>query len=81
MEPRAVLREFDFYVSDDTEIRVWDANADIRYLVLPMRPSGTEDLSGQQLADLVTRDSMIGVGPPLSRPPINIQGTGDELRS
>ena len=48
----------------DTEIRVWDSTAEIRYLVLPMRPEGTEGWSEEQLADLVTRDSMIGTGLP-----------------
>jgi nitrile hydratase len=62
IEPRSVLREFGVELADDVEIRVWDSTAELRYLVLPMRPAGTEGLDEQQLADLVTRDSMIGVG-------------------
>jgi nitrile hydratase len=48
-------------LDDDIEIRVWDSSAEVRYLVLPQRPAGTDDLGEEQLADLVTRDSMIGV--------------------
>ncbi|QYA17452.1 nitrile hydratase subunit alpha [Rhizobium sp. AB2/73] len=62
-EPRAVLREFGTTIPDDVEIRVSDSTAMVRYLVLPMRPEGTEHLSEEQLADLVTRDAMIGVVP------------------
>ncbi len=61
IEPRAVLREFGVDLPDDVEVRVWDSTAEIRYLVLPERPAGTEGLTEEQLADLVTRDSMIGV--------------------
>lgn len=68
LEPRAVLEEFNFSVAPTTEVRVWDANAEIRYLVLPMRPANTEHLTEAQLAELVTRDSMIGVGAPLTAP-------------
>ncbi|MGV9869118.1 nitrile hydratase subunit alpha [Rhodococcus koreensis] len=60
-EPRAVLAEFDTHLSDDVEIRVWDSSSEMRYLVLPQRPQGTEDLAEDQLVELVTRDSMIGV--------------------
>jgi len=60
-EPRKLLAEMGTVVSDDVEIRVWDSSAEARYLVLPMRPGGTEDLSEQELAGVVTRDSMIGV--------------------
>jgi len=60
-EPRAVLEEFGFKVPRDVEVRVWDSSAEIRYLVLPMRPPGTEGLSEDELAALVTRDGMIGV--------------------
>ncbi|MGM4913156.1 nitrile hydratase subunit alpha [Rhizobium sp. 768_B6_N1_8] len=60
-EPRKVLEEFGTYIPDDVEIRVSDSTAIQRYLVLPMRPSGTVDFSEEQLADLVTRDAMIGV--------------------
>ena len=60
-EPRAVLREFDLDLPDSVEIRVWDSNSDLRYMVLPERPAGTEDHTEEQLVALVTRDSMIGV--------------------
>jgi nitrile hydratase len=53
-------------VPDDVEVRVWDATAELRYLVLPQRPPGTEGLDEEALAALVTRDSMIGVGLPLA---------------
>jgi len=62
VEPRRVLGEFGLTVADDVEVRVWDSNAEIRYLVLPERPPGTEHLDEAALADLVTRDSMIGTG-------------------
>ncbi|MBY5416146.1 nitrile hydratase subunit alpha [Rhizobium leguminosarum] len=62
-EPRAVLEEFGTHIPDDVEIRVSDSTAVIRYLVLPLRPAGTEALSEEELADLVTRDAMIGVIP------------------
>jgi nitrile hydratase alpha subunit len=62
-EPRAVLKEFGTIIPDDVEIRVSDSTAIVRYLVLPMRPAGTDHLSEQELADLVTRDAMIGVIP------------------
>ncbi len=61
-DPRGVLKEFGVSLSEDTEVRVWDSNAELRYLVLPERPAGSESLSEEALADLVTRDSMIGVG-------------------
>ncbi len=60
-EPRAVLQEFGTELEPDIEVRVWDSTAEIRYLVLPKRPPGTESYSEEQLAALVTRDSMIGV--------------------
>ena len=60
-EPRAVLAEFGTIVPDEVEIRVSDSTAIVRYLVLPQRPRGTDGMSEQQLADLVTRDAMIGV--------------------
>jgi nitrile hydratase subunit alpha len=62
IDPRGVLREFGFELPKDTEVRVWDSTAEVRYLVLPERPGGTEGLTEEQLASLVTRDSMIGVG-------------------
>jgi len=59
-DPRGVLDEFGVTLPDDMEIRVWDSNAELRYLVLPSRPAGTENMSEDELADLVSRDSMIG---------------------
>jgi len=61
-DPRGVLRDFGVELPPGTEIRVWDSTAEIRYLVVPMRPEGTEGLSEDELATLVTRDSMIGTG-------------------
>jgi len=61
-EPRTVLKEFDLDLPESTEVRVWDSNSDIRYMVLPKRPAGTEAMSEDALAEIVTRDSMIGVG-------------------
>lgn len=60
-EPRAVLREFGLELQESTEIRVWDSNSEVRYMVLPARPVGTERLSEAELIPLVTRDAMIGV--------------------
>jgi nitrile hydratase subunit alpha len=65
-EPRAVLSEFGLELSPDVEVRVWDSTAEVRYLVLPMRPPGTEGLAADELAALVTRDSMVGTGLPLA---------------
>jgi len=65
MDPRGVLNDFGVELPTTTKIRVWDSTAEMRYLVLPMRPEGTETLSEDALADLVTRDSMIGTGLPL----------------
>jgi nitrile hydratase subunit alpha len=61
IDPRGVLREFGLELAPATEIRVWDSTAEVRYLVLPERPAGTENLDQDQLAALVTRDAMIGV--------------------
>ena len=61
IEPREVLKEFGLDVEDSIDLRVWDSNAEIRYMVLPERPSGTEGMSEVELAELVTRDSMVGV--------------------
>jgi len=61
-EPRSVLEEFGVTIGDEVDIRVWDSTAEVRYLVIPQRPAGTEGLSEDELAELVTRDSMIGVG-------------------
>ena len=66
-EPRKVLREdFGYEVPDSVEVRVWDSSSEMRYWVLPTRPAGTDALSEAELAGLVTRDSMIGVGPAAS---------------
>jgi nitrile hydratase len=61
-DPRGVLADFGVTLPEATAIRVWDSTAEVRYLVIPQRPAGTEGLSEAQLADLVTRDSMIGTG-------------------
>ena len=61
IDPRGVLREFGLELPGDVEIRVWDSTAEIRYMVLPERPAGTENMTEQELAALVTRDSMVGV--------------------
>lgn len=61
IEPRAVLREFGLDVDESTEVRVWDSNAEIRYMVLPERPEGTEGMTEEELSGLVTRDAMVGV--------------------
>jgi nitrile hydratase len=66
IDPRGVLREFGLELSDDVEVRVWDSTAELRYLVLPERPAGTEGLSEDALAALVTRDAMVGVAKVLS---------------
>ena len=63
-DPRGVLGEFGVTLADDVRIRVWDSTAEIRYLVVPQRPAGTDGWSEERLADLVTRDSMIGTGLP-----------------
>jgi nitrile hydratase len=60
-EPRAVLAEFGTTLDDDVEVRVWDSSADVRYMVLPVRPDGADGLSEDELVPLVTRDHMIGV--------------------
>ena len=64
IEPRAVLKEFGTEISDDVAVRVHDSNADMRYLVLPRRPEGTEGWSEERLAGIVTRDCMVGVALP-----------------
>jgi nitrile hydratase len=61
IDPRGVLREFGLELPEDVEVRVWDSTAELRYLVVPERPAGTEKMSEDQLAGLVTRDSMVGV--------------------
>jgi nitrile hydratase len=67
LDPRGVLAEFGVNLPETTRIRVWDSTAEVRYLVIPMRPEGTEGMSEEALAELVTRDSMIGTG--LARQP------------
>ena len=61
-EPRTVLAELGVGLDDDTEVRVWDSSSEVRYFVLPERPSGTEGLAEEELAALVTRDAMVGAG-------------------
>ena len=62
IDPRGVLAEFGLEIAEDVEVRVWDSTAEVRYLVLPERPSGTDGMTEKELAALVTRDAMIGVG-------------------
>lgn len=69
IDPRGVLAEFGLTLDEDVEVRVWDSTAEIRYLVLPRRPAGTEHLDEAALADLVSRDAMIGVA--LAKAPAN----------
>jgi len=71
IDPRGVLREFGLQLAEDVEVRVWDSTAELRYLVLPERPEGTERMSEDELAALVTRDSMVGVAKVL--PPSKVQ--------
>jgi nitrile hydratase len=66
IDPRGVLAEFGVALPDDVELQLWDSTAEIRYLVLPERPEGTDGWNEQQLAGLVTRDSMIGTGLPMT---------------
>jgi nitrile hydratase len=61
IDPRGVLREFGLQLAEDVEVRVWDSTAELRYLVLPERPAGTENMTEDQLAEIVTRNAMIGV--------------------
>ena len=61
IDPRGVLREFGLEVGENVEVRVWDSTAELRYLVLPERPVGSERMNEQELAALVTRDAMVGV--------------------
>src|SRR6202043_4053841 len=67
IDPRGVLREFGLDLAEDVEVRVWDSTAELRYLVLPERPAGTENLGEDALAALVTRDSMVGVAKVMAR--------------
>ena len=61
IDPRGILREFGTQLAEDVEVRVWDSTAELRYIVLPERPAGTESMTEEQLAALVTRDAMVGV--------------------
>jgi nitrile hydratase len=62
IDPRGVLKEFDVKLPEGTAVQVWDSTAEVRYIVIPMRPKGTEKFTTEQLAELVTRNSMIGTG-------------------
>ncbi len=73
-EPRAVLAEFGVALPDGTQVRVRDSTAEVRYLVVPMRPPGTEGWNEERLARLVTRDAMIGTGPPLDPAAVDAGG-------
>jgi len=68
IDPRGVLREFGLQLPDDVELRVWDSTAELRYMVLPERPAGSEKMSEEELAALVTRDAMVGVAQVLLPP-------------
>jgi nitrile hydratase len=72
-DPRGVLTEFGVELADDVEVRVLDSTADIRYLVIPLRPPGSEEMNEQQLAALVTRDAMIGVAQPTAPTPASAE--------
>jgi nitrile hydratase len=74
MDPRGVLADFGVQVGDSVTLRVWDSTAEVRYLVVPMRPTGTDGWTQEQLAALVTRDSMIGTG--MALPPSAAAGVG-----
>ncbi|MBV9577518.1 MAG: nitrile hydratase subunit alpha [Chloroflexi bacterium] len=74
VEPRAVMAEFGTSLPESVEVRVFDSSADVRYLVLPLRPSGTEDMGEAALAELVTRDSLIGVTQ--AKPPAAVASVG-----
>ena len=76
-EPRKYLADYGLKLNDDVEIRVYDITADIHYMVLPMRPKGTEKLSEEELSMLVTRDSLLGAGNPL--PPESTSGSSRKL--
>lgn len=74
IDPRGVMREFGLELSEEVEVRVWDSTAEIRYLVLPERPAGTEGMSEERLAGLVSRDAMIGVALASAREPGQAKG-------
>ncbi len=69
IDPRGILREFGTELGNDVEVRVWDRTAELRYIVLPERPSGTEAMSEEQLAALVSRNAMVGVAKVVSPMP------------
>ena len=71
LEPRKVLKEFGLHIPKEKKVKVWDSTAEIRYLVIPMRPEGTDGMSIDELSKLVTRDSMIGAGYALKPEQIN----------
>ena len=73
-DPRGVLADFGVQLPETTALRVWDSTAEVRYLVIPQRPAGTDGLDEAALADLVTRDSMIGTGLPLTPAAEGLQG-------
>jgi nitrile hydratase len=73
-DPRGVLADFGVELPAATDVRVWDSTAEVRYLVIPQRPAETEGWSEEQLAELVTRDSMVGVGLPLTPEQLAEQG-------
>ena len=72
IEPRAVLEEFGLLLSNDVQIRVWDSTAELRYLVVPIKPQGTENWPEEKLAKLVNRDSMIGTGLPYNASEVRV---------
>jgi nitrile hydratase len=74
IDPRGVLKDFGVTPPADTEIRVWDSTAETRFIVIPIRPAGTENMDEEDLAELVTRDSMVGTGEPLR--PEQLKGAG-----
>ena len=74
IDPKGVLSDFGLKLPEETKVRIWDSTAEMRFLVLPMRPEGTEGWSEEQLAELVTRDSMVGTGLPKS--PTEAKGAG-----
>ncbi len=76
-DPRGVLAEFGVTLPDGVDVRVWDSTAEVRYLVIPQQPTGTDDWSEEALAELVTRDSMIGVG--LAHEPTTLDDSDEAL--
>lgn len=79
MDPRGVLADFGLHLPESVRLQVWDSTAELRYLVLPLRPAGTEGWDEAALASLVTRDSMIGTGVPLSAAAVG-RGAADDVR-